>query len=155
MSAQFKWDQKKWKEFVRKVEKNVNRDTIDKVLAGVAFTGQREFVAVMPKVTGELARSWHTIKRGTAQYEITSNSKVALFLEEGTKAHGPKTAKYLYIPLRPGARVWRRGLVFGRDYVLTKRVRGIKALKYLRPVSDSLSKVMVDEFVKQLQKIGA
>lgn len=58
---------------------------------------------------------------------VTNTSKVMVFLERGTRAHGPVTANALYIPLKKSAMIWRRGLVFGRDYVLAKRVRGIRA----------------------------
>ena len=54
------------------------------------------------------------------------------FLEHGTANAGtgfitPRRSKVLYIPLtRSAASGWRPGLVFGVDYVLAKRVRGIQ-----------------------------
>ena len=54
-----------------------------------------------------------------------------LFLEKGTASHGPKRAKRLFIPLNSKAHFggYQSGMRFGRDFVLAKRVRGIKAMK--------------------------
>jgi hypothetical protein len=84
---------------------------------------------------------------------VVNNNPIMLFLEEGTKAHGPVEAKALFIPLtrravnataRPfGIQTTPRGiiqkvqtrgktstrtLIYGIDYVLTQHVAGIQAM---------------------------
>lgn len=152
--SSFEWDKKKWNTLVKRIESKVSKEQIDKTLSGVAYRGLREMVAAMPSKTGALRQSWKVLKRGQGEYAIVSLSKVALFLEAGTKAHGPKTAKFLYIPLRPNAAVWRKGMVFGKDYILTKRVRGISAMHYLKPVANRTLNIMVDDFHTQLKKVA-
>jgi hypothetical protein len=49
--------------------------------------------------TGQTRRSWIINKIGDTGYELTNTSKVMRFLENGTRAHGPKTAKRLFVPL--------------------------------------------------------
>lgn len=152
--SEFEWDKKKWNAFVKKIESKVSKDQVDRTLTGVAYKGLKEMVAAMPSKTGALRQSWKVLKKGQGEYAIVSLSKVALFLEAGTKAHGPKTAKFLYIPLRPNAAVWREGLVLGKDYILTKRVKGITAMHYLRPVANRTLNIMVDDFHVQLKKVA-
>jgi len=148
---EFEFDQAKWDEFVKKIEKHFSKEKIDKIIEATAYKGLKKIVSIMPKRTGALGRSWHVNKASIGEYQIVSANKVALFLEEGTRAHGPVTAKFLYIPLRPGAATWRKGFVFGKDYVLVKRVKGIKARKYLKPVSEDIMKMMVTDFTTHLE----
>lgn len=149
MSVSFEWDKKKWDSFTRKIQRKVSKPEIDKTLKATAYEGQREFV----KTLQSKSIDWVVLKDG-AGYTVASTNKVALFLEDGTKAHGPVNAKYLYIPLRPNAAVWRRGLVRGKDFILTKRVKGIKARKYLKPVSNVIAKKLVDNFTTKLKQVG-
>ena len=59
---------------------------------------------------------------------MINGNKIMGWLEEGTKDHGPVTKKALYIPLtRQAAFGWQPGFVYGRDYILRKRVKGIQA----------------------------
>lgn len=151
MEFSAEWDKQKWDAFVRRIEKSLALSTIDRVLAATAYKGLKIFTAFLPKKTG----AWFVQKKGIGEYQLVSMSKVALFLEEGTRAHGPRTAKFLYIPLRPGAAVWREGFVYGRDYILTKRVKGIRARHYLKPLSEYVLKLMVDDFSAHLAAVGA
>lgn len=79
--------------------------------------------------TGQTRRSWQTIMipNGVA---VTNISKVMVFLEKGTQAHGPRRAKFLYIPLNRKAAIggWNPSLKRGKDYRLAKRVKGIVAM---------------------------
>lgn len=149
------WDKAKWDAFVRRIQARLSSSTIDNVLEAIAYKGLRMFASILPKRTGALQRSWSVQKKGIGQYQIFSTSKVALFLEEGTKDHGPKTKKFLYIPLRRGAAVWRKGLVIGKDYILVKRVKGIRAMRYLKPVSQDVLGEMVKDFGQKLATAGA
>lgn len=154
MNVEFEFDEKQWRAFIKRIERKLTPSAINGVMKATAFWGLRHVVEIMPKRTGALKRSWKAVESaGGKEYRIASDSKVALFLEDGTKAHGPRVKKFLYIPLRPGAAVWRKGFVFGKDYILVKRVKGINGLKYLRPASDNILKAMADNFMAKMQEI--
>lgn len=109
----------------------------DGVVRRVAWVVHRRLVQQTPKRwTGQTRRSWKVTRRGTAKYSVWNSSKVMLFLERGTKAHGPRRARFLFVPLTrkaalAGARTVLNSAGFtpGKDYVLAKRVRGIKAMR--------------------------
>ena len=102
------------------------------IIAGVAWRVHARLVKATPKKwTGNLRRSW-TVIETTNGFAVTNPNKVMLFLEKGTRAHGPKRKKFLYIPLVASAMIWHPGLIRGQDYVLTKRVRGIRARNIVR-----------------------
>ena len=88
------------------------------------------------KWTGNTRKSWIVRRNMGASYTVTNTSKIMLFLEVGTRAHGPVRARFLYIPLKPGAARWNSSLIRGVDYILTKRVRGIRARKIVEGVRD-------------------
>ena len=152
MSITANWDDKKWQAFANNIKKRLSATEIDRVIEANAYTAQKLLVNRLPKRTGALRRSWIVQKKGIGQYQVASMSKVALFLEEGTKAHGPKTSKFLYIPLRPGAARWRKGFVWGQDYILVKRVKGIAAQRYLMPIADDTLELMVRDFMNHLER---
>lgn len=114
--------------FLGNLRQYFTEDKIDGVVLRVAYQVQRNVVLATPKGwTGLTRRSWSVRKRLGNGYSVTNSSKVMAYLERGTRAHGPVRAQALYIPLKSGAMIWRSGLVFGRDYILVKRVRGIRA----------------------------
>jgi hypothetical protein len=49
--------------------------------------------------TGQTRRSWVIQRTGGDGVVLTNTSKVMKFLEDGTRAHGPKRAKRLFVPL--------------------------------------------------------
>lgn len=68
-------------------------------------------------------------------YQVSNDRPdIIRHLEFGTVAHGPVTAKALFIPLtrRAAIRGWNPSLVRGRDYILRKWVRGIRATHLVR-----------------------
>jgi len=85
---------------------------------------------------GNTRRAWQGPNKVRPGVRLIENdSKVMRFLEEGTRAHGPVTAKMLYIPLTVRALSgWHSGLVRGTDYILTRWVRGIAAMWIVRGV---------------------
>lgn len=104
------------------------------VLAKVAARTHKRLVEATPKgYTGLTRQRWEILKTQRG-YKVSNAYKVMRWLEYGTKAHGPKVKKALYIPLNRKAALggWNDKLVYGRDYVLAKRVRGIKALRIVR-----------------------
>jgi hypothetical protein len=71
---------------------------------------------------------WMMSNAGPGRRLVSNDSKVMLWLDQGTRDHGPVTKKMLYIPLtRRAASGWNKGLVWGEDYILVKSVKGIKA----------------------------
>lgn len=113
--------------FLLKAE-GATRKGIPFVANRVAVWSFGQLVRQTPKKwTGQTRRSWqlHPVPGG---YQLTNLSKVMNFLEVGTRAHGPKKAKALFIPLtRRAALGTTRNLVYGKDYILVKWVRGIRA----------------------------
>ena len=123
-------DDKKTKAFLRKVQESFARDEHLDVVAKVAAKTLASVIRETPKgYTGNLRQSWELIRTNRAEWSVVNPSKVMRFIEYGTQAHGPKKKKLLYIPLTRNAAIggWRAGMIFGQDYVLTKRVRGITA----------------------------
>ena len=108
---------------------------INRVVAKTAQIGRSRLVKQTPKRwTGHTRRSWQVKQQGAGHYLVYNESKVMGYLEFGTRAHGPKTAKFLFVPLtrrafNAGARkaIQDKRYKRGRDYVLTKRVKGIQA----------------------------
>lgn len=133
-----------------KLKGAMTANAMDKVVNRVAWVTHRRLVQRTPKRwTGHTRKSWRVFRRRASWYSVTNLSKVMVFLEEGTKAHGPVSAKALFVPLnRRAAFAGPRGVmaaiakaneegkkpkfVFGRDYVFTKKVKGIKALHIVR-----------------------
>lgn len=131
---------------------------LDRPVELAAFKTQVEIVKAMPSRTGITRRRWTVLKNGTGSRLVVNDSKVMKFLEEGTgQTTGgyiyPKSKKFLYIPLRHGATVWRPGLKFGKDFVLARRVRGIKALHLVRNFIPKAKEILRTEMRRYLEKI--
>ena len=84
--------------------------------------------------TGETRRAWVTKRRAMGSYRTVNKTHPAMFLEEGTQAHGPVSKKRLFIPLTRRAFYVYRAQVFpplqrNVEYLLVPFVKGIKARK--------------------------
>lgn len=129
----------------------------DSILKKVAFVWHARMVLRTPKRwTGATRRAWRVVPHaagGRTGYRVHNDSAVMRFLERGTRAHGPVRAKRLFIPLtRRAAQAGPRGVMranrqvslnyalgvstrqapafrLGRDYLLVKRVKGVKAMR--------------------------
>lgn len=132
-----------------------NRKMVNRQAAEIC---RRRIIRQTPKRwTGQTRRSWVINKDGDTGHELTNTSKVMRFLENGTRAHGPKTAKRLFVPLTKRAflagprgviaankaasatassgkkgRKKKLPFVVGKDFVFAKRVRGIRALNIVK-----------------------
>lgn len=125
----------------RKVKAALNR-TVDRALARI--------IAKTPVgLTGRTKKAWRKIKTDNG-WILRNKSNVMLFLEKGTRAHGPVRAKFLFIPLTRRAAIngWRRGYVFGVDYVLAKRVRGIRKMRIVEKETTRMRKEISKELAK-------
>lgn len=107
----------------------------ERVTKKVMLHAYRRLIMLTPKgYTGQTRRSWkiRRLSMGSdVAYSVFNESKIMRFLEHGTSDHGPRTAKYLFIPLNRKTALGgvSKSSEFGTDYVLSKRVKGIKALK--------------------------
>lgn len=62
--------------------------------------------------TGQTAKSWQVITLPSGDVEVTNPSKAMLWLEKGTRGHGPKKAKRLFVPLtKRAAQAGARGVI--------------------------------------------
>ncbi|MGV3773630.1 MAG: hypothetical protein ACO1QB_12060 [Verrucomicrobiales bacterium] len=151
---------------IRKFESAFQPEKIERLLDGVAAKTHADMVQATPKKWFGQARSGWKLYNPEPGVRVVQNlTSVMMFLENGTKDHGPKE---LYGPLQPGqkrkkkslfipltrravnaslggfseppvpSQSGKRGilikkpsgkgfvkLIYGTDYVLAKRVRGI------------------------------
>lgn len=136
-------------------------------LERAAWRVHRDLVQLTRKRTGITRRQWSVSSpRGDKNsIRVHNDSKVMLWLERGTgwagtpTSHGgriyPKSKKFLYIPLRHGAMVWRPGLKFGKDFVLARSVRGITAMNIVdkyRPFAGYILKAEMVAFLERYVK---
>lgn len=195
---------------LKKIAAGLNLDAIDKVVDVAAHQTQASLIRKTPKKWfGQVRRGWFVSKIGPGQRVVANSNKIMLFLEEGTKAHGPLQIQgprrpgerlgraALFIPLtrkavnatagiygvgtvdqfttqgetywetrralfqrtetvRRGRRtVGSRAFVFGIDYVLAKRVKGIKAMHIVaneRPIARKRLLAGMKRLVRSLTK---
>lgn len=124
--------------------------------------GMETMAALMLKTpkrfTGHTRKSWYTRPVGfglTAATEIRNDSPVMFFLEYGTRDHGPVRAKMLFIPLNRRASIegFRPGMVFGQDFVLARRVRGIRAHHIVRdqlPLTEARAMALTRAYIRRV-----
>ena len=148
-------------------------DKIQQLSAEAAFeepidlTGKRalrDLIALTPiGWTRKLSEKWKIEKPGVGQRLIFNKSKVMLFLEKGTGNAGtstssggyiyPATKRFLFIPLSSRSiGGWRPGMVYGADYVLAKRVRGIKAMHIVENYRPKIANILRREIQAFLRR---
>jgi hypothetical protein len=114
--------------------RGITPEAIDQMVERAALETLVELVKTTPKQwTGQTRKSWQVQKPAQGVRIVENDSKVMLFLEKGTKDHGPVNKKFLFIPLtRRAAAGWFKGLRYGVDYILKKWVKGIKPMNIVR-----------------------
>jgi hypothetical protein len=128
------------------------------VLARVAWEAHSRLVLATPKGwTGNTRQRWRVVQVSGRGYRVTNGHKVMLWLEFGTKAHGPKTAKALFIPLTRSAALggYKPGMKFGKDFILRKRVKGIKAMHIVRKERARVKDRLREEMVAFIRRVVA
>lgn len=118
------------------VEAALSRQSIDPVVDRVALRTLTSVVKKTPKKWfGQVRRSWQKVHWGLGERVVKNDNKIMRFLEYGTANKGsgfirPTHAPALFIPLTRKAALSsaesKGGLVYGRDYILAKKVRGIR-----------------------------
>lgn len=124
-----------------------------RVLDSVAYKTLGQLVQSTPKRwTGQVRKGWQIGKDGGAFY-VTNVNKVMLFLEKGTKSHGPVSARALFIPLNRKAMLGGGGLVFGKDFILAKRVKGIQAMRIVQKQRVRTRTMLINEMRNYIRKV--
>lgn len=140
-------------QLVKEISERINSVTLKSVLRKSVENGMDLIKSKTPvKWTGKVRASWTTEELSDG-FRIKNTNVVSILLESGTRDHGAVTAKRLYIPLKPEAVMWSKGLRFGQDYILAKRVRGIRALNILGDSIPIIVEEAVGEFKKMATKI--
>lgn len=134
---------------LRRTNKALSAPFIKQELKVIADEAHAEAVVKTPKrYTGNTKHGWQVVSRGSAGWVLRNNYKAMRYLELGTKSHGPKRARRLFVPLNArsfkagpkGVFRDKRNYRFGVDYVLALRVRGIKPHYILRDLEARYSK---------------
>lgn len=83
------------------------------VIRKAAYVWQGRMVRRTPKRwTGQTRRHWKVTRIGENTFRLENDSQVMKWLEAGTKPHGPKKAKLLFVPLtRKAAAAGARGVI--------------------------------------------
>jgi hypothetical protein len=128
-------------------------DELDKVVDRVGLQTFASVVQATPqKWFGQVRKSWQLSTPGQGSRLVKNDNKIMLFLEEGTQAHGPVTAKALYIPLtRKAAFGYQPGFVWGTDFILTPWVKGITARHIAKAEAEKAQKLLTDSMQQHIR----
>jgi hypothetical protein len=131
----------------------------DPVVERVALRAFAKVVKDTPKRWfGQVRMSWQIQKPRPGARVVVNDNKIMLWLEEGTANAGtgriyPKRGKFLYIPRNRNAALgWNPGLVYGRDYILRKSVRGIKPRRIAAKVAKEADKWLLADMKAHIKK---
>jgi len=145
---------------LEKLADAVRAGAFDQPVEIAAWKAEAALVELTPKKwTGMTRKSWSVKKVTAGSRLIFNSSKVMLFLEGGTgQSTGgyiyPRNARLLYIPLNVRASYgWQKGFVFGKDYVLAKRVKGIQARNIVRDYTPKAMALLKDEMKQFLRRV--
>jgi hypothetical protein len=129
----------------------------------VARKATREMALSTPKKIGNTRRGWQTPKKikdsaYQVQNDIASGKwNIVRILDEGRGEVTPKVAKFLYIPLsKKGMRKKLGGkigkdLVFGRDFVLSKRSKAVAGLGFIKRNNAILSRDLTRAIIARIR----
>lgn len=146
---------------ITKMTKAVSALGLDVEMKRAATDTMREAIRKTPRrFTGQARLGWTMKRLGPSRYKVENRGQIMRFLDGGTKAHGPRKAQRLFVPLtfrahKAGARgvlANKEKFKYGKDYVLARRVRGIKPHKIIAKSAEFGSKralVRVNRFVKK------
>ena len=141
-----KVDSEKALEFIFKVKARIESEGGQQVVEKVAFWTLQQLQLATPKKwdISKVRQSWKIYREGQG-WEVSNSNKVMLFLEQGTKSHGPKTAGALFIPLTKRAALRGGGLLLGRDFLLVRKVKGVKARNIVAKQKVATEKRLYDD----------
>ena len=154
--------QKRFKEQTRFIQRKMRASQ-----RRVAVSTLRSLKSKTPSSTGRTRKAWKMEKargvggRFASGWRIENEQPTMLWLEGGTKSHGPVTANMLFLPRRPdplklpGRSGYKRGMKYGYDFILTKRVAGIKKHNIVRnqlPLTRSMLKSGARKVIREARK---
>lgn len=142
------------KSALQNIAKGMNREAINRLVQRVALIMFSQAVAITPvRWFGAVRASWQFRPTPTGAI-IQNNNRAFLFIDQGTRDHGPVTKRFLYVPLtKTAAAGWRPGLKRGIDYILTKKVRGIKAQHIIARLREAANALLKQEFKNYLRDL--
>lgn len=145
---------------IEAIKAGLTPENIDPIVHTVALKTLADVVQKTPKRWfGQVRAAWHIEKPGVGVRTVVNSNKVMKFLEEGTANAGtgwiyPKVKKFLYIPLvRAAAAGWHEGLRRGVDYILRRRVRGIKPIAIIPGAKARSQAALKEEFKRFIRKL--
>lgn len=128
------------------------------VLERAAVRVLREVVERTPKRWfGQVRRSWQIVREKNCRL-IKNPHKVMGYLEFGTADEGrgfiyPQNKKALYIPFnRKASFGWSEELQKDEDYILRKRVHGIKPRRIVERLLPWVDQVLVEEMRREIRR---
>lgn len=134
------------KRSLRRLQETLETAEYNKVMREVGRRTYRHLRNATPVgFTGQVKDDWRK-KQRKGRFEITNSNPILNFLEHGTRAHGPRRAKALFIPLTKRAYLngYEPGMEFGADFVLAKWVRGIRAMKFVQAETAQIPQTVND-----------
>lgn len=155
MTVEFGVDQKEWEDFAKKVQEELGHDAQQKVLEETAQEARKDLIELTPKKSGGTRAGWQVYPGEDGGRKVQNTEASMLYLEEGTRDHGPVHAKSLFIPLRPTVLPKKGGgskYKFGVDFILTKKVKGIKAMNIVQNYLPLVVKKLMDRALQQIDR---
>lgn len=144
---------------LKRIQSALEPAAIDPVVGRVGLETLRSVVEATPKRWfGQVRRSWQIEMPTLGSRVVRNDNKIMRFLEFGTANAGqswiyPKTKKMLYIPLnRRAALGWNESMVRGVDYILRRRVRGIKPRRIVAKQREIAAKKLLEAFVQHIRR---
>lgn len=139
------------------VGEGIRPRAVSRILKDAALKGLNKLIRATPRgLTGRTKKAWRVDKTPSGYTITNSNGRVVLFLDQGTRAHGPVRARFLFIALTKRAALygWSPSLRRGRDYILVKRVRGIRALNFVRRETDRTREYAVQQMTQHVRRLA-
>lgn len=101
----------------------------------VETLAKKNFDSKFNRITGQGIQSIQTHSLGPAKARVFTSKKYLPILERGHKGIQPKRKKWLFIPLSIKAKRqgYQSGMVFGEDFVLTKKVKPMEGRPFFAP----------------------
>ena len=151
------------KRLMKRVKKMANaKELFDKDFLNTAITGQKKLARATPVDSSDTKRAWQPPKKlGLSKYVVENKKKSGRYLivdilNDGRKEIR-KTTGALYIPLSKKGKQKALGdpipddFVFGVDYVLSKKSKAVKALKFIERVDERMVKYLMNKMKKRIR----
>lgn len=113
MSLTLQYNDSRAKGFRKKAEAALKSKEVSMPVRKAAHVWRTRLIRRTPKRwTGQTRKGWQVNEIRNNTFELTNSDKVMRWLEMGTKAHGPRHAKRLFIPLtRRAAQAGPKGVM--------------------------------------------